>query len=166
MRALATSDTAQALETLRIVRSSNHPAIAKGPHLAAVAAAQVDGELGQRHARDMLARTLRTVLRWRVGKPLRLSHELRNATMPQLGRDENTFFVNSRRSYLRGWSRRESARRKMVRAAGVEPATFGFGGQRSIQLSYARVESRCANWCARQDSNLRPTGSKPGALSS
>jgi hypothetical protein len=28
--------------------------------------------------------------------------------------------------------------KKLVRAAGVEPATFGFGGQHSIQLSYAR----------------------------
>lgn len=29
--------------------------------------------------------------------------------------------------------------KKVVRAAGVEPTTYGFGGRHSIQLSYARI---------------------------
>ncbi len=70
----------------------------------------------------------------------------------------------------------------MVRPEGVEPPTYWFVASCSIQLSYGRTLQRCnllkiakfdgyrnpdaVDWCARKDSNLRPFGSKPNALSS
>ena len=55
------------------------------------------------------------------------------APLGTLMRAKCQYFVSTTIKY------RENPNKKLVRAAGVEPTTYGFGGRHSIQLSYART---------------------------
>ena len=49
-----------------------------------------------------------------------------------------------------------------MREAGVEPATFGFGGQHSIQLSYSRVAPQKLGQFVSAGNQLMNSGARGG----
>ncbi len=53
---------------------------------------------------------------------------------------------------------------RLVRPAGIEPATTSLEGWGSLQLSYGRVYRAALSWSGREDLNLRRPAPKAGAL--